>query len=362
MHVFLTRPGSQVYLARKILCALLVVSGAGPALAQYACGNGSQGAMHVTANMSLPGGTYNYTSFSVDTGVTVTVTGTQPLIINATSAVAISGTIAARGGAGTDGVTYSQAGQGGTGVAGGGNGGNGIYSDNSGPLSASAGSGQGAGVEGAGWSGGGGAGYAANGGSSGGVGGAGGPAYGDANLGTLLAGSGGGGGSGGYSCGGGGGGAGGGAIQLASCSSITMNSGSIITVDGGNGGSDGAGNCGGGGGGSGGAIVLSAPSVTNNGLLSSVGGLGGTSAVPNAPYWGAGGIGSSGRIRVTSVGAVLGGAGSATPAATLLAAAANPSGPGMAQPVPVLAQWPLAALALLAAACGAAGLRRRKEQ
>src|SRR5688572_21436071 len=146
-------------------------------------GTGADGVYHATSNTTLAGATYNFSSFTIDPGVTVTVTGTQPLIVQCTGAVNINGILTATGENGANGVTYSNGGVGGLGVAGGANGGDGSFSSPSGPIVGTTGSGAGgANTQGAGWSGGGGAGYAAIGQSSGGVGGFGGPIYGDINI------------------------------------------------------------------------------------------------------------------------------------------------------------------------------------
>lgn len=289
----------------------------------WSSGTGVDGGYHATTNTTLAGGTYNYTSFTIDAGVTVSVTGSQPLIVYCSGAVSISGTLTANGGAGGEGVTYTTGGIGGIGVAGGGNGGDGSFSSPSGPLNGVSGSNTGGGNMGMGWSGGGGAGYATTGQSSGGAGGTGGSQYGDADLTSFLAGSGGGGGSGGYDCGAGGGGAGGGVIVFYA-TAFELVSGGGVYCNGGNGGSDGTGNCGGGGGGSGGAILISAASLTNNGVISAAGGVGGASSVSGTPYYGVGGNGSDGRIRLDYGGAIIG-SGTVTPASgasyQLLAAA-----------------------------------------
>lgn len=271
-------------------------------LAAYAqcgpSGNGSDGPYNATSNTTLTGGTYNYTTFNIDPGVVVTVTGTQPLVINCTGNATISGSLIANGQDGAPGVTYTSGGSGGAGVAGGGNGGNGSFSSPTGPLPGTAGTGPGgSGTQGDGWSGGGGAGYTTTGASSGGVGGSGGPSYGTIQISGTDAGSGGGGGSGGYDCGAGGGGGGGGYIAI-HAPSITIASTGVISADGGDGGSDGTGNCGAGGGGSGGSIWLTSPTITNNGTLSATGGTGGASAIAGPPYFGTGGNGSDGRIRL----------------------------------------------------------------
>jgi hypothetical protein len=273
------------------------------------CGTGLDGAFNATSNTTIAGGTHNFTTFDIAPGVTVRVTGSQPLEIYATGAVNIQGTLDVSGLNGADGVTYSNGGLGAPGVAGGGNGGDGSFSSTTGPIDGGSATGTGAGGIGFGWSGGGGAGYAAIGGSTGASGGIGGPSYGASDLTGNTAGSGGGGGSGGYDCGAGGGGAGGGFVHILSCASITI--GGTVNANGGNGGSDGTGNCGGGGGGSGGSIWLTSPTVTNNGSLLANGGLGGASQISGSPYYGVGGSGSVGRIRIDAT--TLSGAGSILP-------------------------------------------------
>ncbi|HEX2900068.1 MAG TPA: T9SS type A sorting domain-containing protein [Bacteroidia bacterium] len=262
----------------------------------FDCGTGADGAFHATVDTTLAGGQHNFSTFSIDAGVTVRVTGSVPLQIAATGAVSINGTLDVSGLHGADGVTFAAGGLGAIGVAGGGDGGGGSYSANNGPIVGGAGTGPGVGGVGDGWSGGGGAGYAAVGFSSGGVGGLGGPSYGTPDLAVSNAGSGGGGGSGGYQCGAGGGGAGGGYVYIGSCASITVSG--TINANGGNGGSDGTGNCGGGGGGSGGSIWLACNLVNVTGSISAIGGNGGASAVSGSPYFGTGGSGAMGRIRI----------------------------------------------------------------
>jgi hypothetical protein len=286
----------------------------------FSCGTGADGVYHATTNTTLTGGTYNYTSFSIDSGDTVTITGTNPLVIHSTGAVQIDGTLLANGGNGNDGVTSSNGGIGGIGVAGGGNGGDGSFSSSTGPINGNSGNGMGMGGMGGGWSGGGGAGYETGADSSGNVlGGFGGPAYGNTQLNPLLPGSGGGGGSGGYNCGAGGGGAGGGVIQIESCVSLTIGATGLISANGGNGGSDGTGNCGGGGGGSGGTIwLMTSGTLSNSGTISATPGTGGASAVPGNPYYGTGTSGKNGRIRFDYT--TLAGSGSVTPLAGFTAA------------------------------------------
>lgn len=296
----------------RLLLAMVLSSGT--IFAQcFSTGTGADGGYVASSNTTLAGGTYNYSSFTIDPGVTVTVTGTAPLVVRCTGAVTINGILTASGGNGSDGLTYVSGGFGGTAVAGGGNGGDGSFAVSAGPIPGTAGGNTG-GVGNAGdnWSGGGGAGYAANGGASGNPsGGLAGTSYGSADLSGLWSGSGGGGGSGGYNCGSGGGGAGGGLIVF-NASSIVINAGGAIVSNGGNGGSDGVGNCGGGGGGSGGTIWIAAFSVTNHGSISAAGGAGGASNVGGNPYYGTGGNGSVGRIRVDSNTPMVG-SGSVTP-------------------------------------------------
>jgi len=279
----------------------------------FISGTGADGAYTATVNTTLVGATYNFTSFTINPGVTVTITGNNPLFIYCTGTATIDGTLTANGGNGSDGVTYTNGGIGGIGVAGGANGGSGSFASGTGPIDGTDGAYTGGvNTKGSAWSGGGGAGYAQSGMSSGGSsGGFGGPAYGIADLSTSLAGSGGGGGSGGYDCGAGGGGAGGGFIFI-HANNIIISATGMITANGGNGGSDGTGNCGGGGAGSGGGIWIGALSIQNDGIVSAIGGIGGASSVPGSPYYGVGGNGAVGRIRIDVTGSVSG-SGSFTP-------------------------------------------------
>lgn len=276
----------------------------------FSCGTGVDGAYHATTNTTLAGGVYNYTSFIIDAGVTVTVTGTDSLVIYSTGAVNIEGSLLAEGGAGQDGVTFSTFGIGGVGVAGGYKGGDGIFTGSA--NQGSPGQGPGAGGGGNGWSGGGGGGHAMVGDTAGSAGGNGGIAYGTPQLSPLQGGSGGGGGSGGNNCGSGGGGAGGGILVISTCDSLIVSSVGLVSVDGGDGGSDGTGNCGGGGGGAGGSLWLSANHIEMAGTLSSVGGIGGTSSA-GASFNSTGGTGSDGRIRMDY--ASISNTGSVTPVA-----------------------------------------------
>jgi hypothetical protein len=188
------------------LSSILLIAASGIA---QTCINGGTGAncdFNATSNTTLAGGVYNFTTFNTNAGVTVSVTGTVPLEVYCTGAVTINGILAANGGNGTNGITFSAAGTGGIGVAGGGNGGNGTYSTSLGGMQASHGLGAGGvGNEGNAWSGGGGAGYGATGQSSGNPsGGFGGSSYGNSTITPFVSGSGG--GAGGFSCGSGGGG------------------------------------------------------------------------------------------------------------------------------------------------------------
>lgn len=288
---------------------ILIASMSLPALFYAQCwdgGTGANGAFHATVDTSVVGASYNFTSVTIDAGVTVSITGNNPLEIYCQGATIIDGVLTVSGGNGSNGVTYTSAGIGGIGVAGGMNGGDGSYSSGSGPINGTDGLNSGGfNTKGIGWSGGGGAGYSSVGSSSGGVGGFGGPIYGDAILSSFTAGSGGGGGSGGFECGAGGGGAGGGIIILYT-NSLSIGSAGQILANGGNGGSDGTGNCGGGGAGSGGTIYISAVSLNNDGVISAAGGVGGTSQVAGSPYFGTGGNGSEGRIRIDHTNVITG--------------------------------------------------------
>ncbi len=259
-------------------------------------------------NTTLAGGTYDYANFTVNAGVTLTITGSQPLVIRATGTVTINGTIQASGTAGSDGVTSTSAGVGGPGGPGGGSGGAGSYSASVGQVPATTGTGAGPGAGGTAWSGGGGGGHALVGSSGNNA--AGGAAYGSPSITPLTTGSGAGGGSGGFNCGGGGGGGGGGYVQI-SATTISVGAAGQILVNGGNGGSDGTGNCGGGGGGSGGSIHLRARTLTVAGTLSSTGGTGGTST-----YTTPGAAGSVGRIRLDGTTRSI--TGTVTPAAGMV--------------------------------------------
>jgi hypothetical protein len=94
----------------------------------FSVGTDADGAYLATVNTTLTGGTYNFTSFTINPGVVVSVTGNSSLVIYCSGTATINGVLNASGGNGSDGITYTSAGIGGIGVAGGGNGGNGTYS------------------------------------------------------------------------------------------------------------------------------------------------------------------------------------------------------------------------------------------
>ena len=100
----------------------------------FSTGNGSDGAYIASVNTTLTGATYNFTSFTINPGVTVSITGNAALVIYCTGSVIIDGTLSVNGGNGSNGITYDSGGIGGIGVAGGSNGGNGTFSVSSGPL------------------------------------------------------------------------------------------------------------------------------------------------------------------------------------------------------------------------------------
>lgn len=271
-------------------------------------GTGADGAYIATTNTTLAGGTYNYTSFTINPGVTVTVTGTQALVVKSQGTVDIDGNLVLDGGDGQSGrrmddglgccsycypnnAGWSSSPSGGAAGPGGFAGADGQQG-----VLGLAGSGPGGGGGGPQVNGGGGgAGYGTAGGN-GAIGSQGGTAmggstYGDPQLTVFQGGSGGGAGSGYTSNGndGGGGGGGGGAVKItAPVIDIAVTGG--ISADGGEGGGgDGAG-----GGGSGGAIWLQAPTLNTAGSLSAQGGVGGCAT----PYSKPGGNGGNGRVRL----------------------------------------------------------------
>ncbi|MEQ8324393.1 MAG: hypothetical protein RH916_06920 [Vicingaceae bacterium] len=275
-------------------------------------GNGSDGAFLATADTSIQGGVYNFTSFTINSNVVVTVTDTIPLELFCTGSATINGTLTLAGEDGGNGINNGAPGAAGAGGGGGGydggKGGDGgattssTYhgADGEGPSPGKGGiteyvsslDGQGGGGGGHGTAGG-------NSYHSGGGGGIGGSAFGSNFLSTLTRGSGGGGGAGdddtpGVSTGddgGGGGGGGGGAVKI-SANSLTVGSSGAIDANGGDGGT--CGNGGSGGGGAGGAIYLVSYSITNGGDITADGGTSNTQQLANS----VGGDGGEGRIRL----------------------------------------------------------------
>jgi len=61
------------------------------------CGNGTDGDFAPTTDTTLSSGTYNYESFTIPSGVTVTVTGSVPLIIKSATSIVIEGELSAPG-------------------------------------------------------------------------------------------------------------------------------------------------------------------------------------------------------------------------------------------------------------------------
>jgi len=257
--------------------------------------DGSDGAFLADADVELPGGVYNFTTFTIEDGVTVTVTGSDPLIIKTRDDATIDGALVADGGDGTNGVTFDSAGVGGIAVAGGHDGGDGIYSESEGQLPGAAGQGPGAGGGGTAWGPGAGGSFGTLGGDATLGDAVAGPLYSDAMLSTLDGGSGAGGGSGGFSCGSGGGGAGGGIIKLTVFGQLSIGLNGQISANGGDGGTDGGGACGGGGG-SGGAIWLQSLDVVHEGQITAQGGSGGSGWEANV-----GGAGGAGRVRIDAI-------------------------------------------------------------
>ncbi|MCR4317024.1 MAG: proprotein convertase P-domain-containing protein [Planctomycetes bacterium] len=239
----------------------------------YSTGTGADGAYSKTSGgpYSLAAGTYNYTSFTIASGVTVNVTGSGTLTIYVQGAVDISGTLNLKGGNGGNGYAdnNSQGGSAGSSNNGGGGaGGAGGYWDGTRP--GGNGSGTGAGTGGsfggddAGYGGGGGGHGTAGSSGSGGGGGSGGSSHNNTGSPPTLIGGGGGGGGADEEDpftdeSGGGGGAGGGAVAIYAGGSISASG--TINANGGTGGNGGSGesgteNGGAGGGGAGGAIFL----------------------------------------------------------------------------------------------------------
>jgi len=286
-------------------------------------GTGQDGEFSPGADIELDTnmGPYFYSSVAIPAGVTITASGSEPLIIHSVGGMDIEGTIDIGGLKGT--TAYSAccnqpgppvAGVGGAPGPGGFRGGDGSGSGDA-ETGYGYGGGSGSHVGGSAGSpfagGGGGAGY----GTTGQVGGCpeeapGGEPYGDPELSSLLGGSGGGGAGYNNVAGdnpGSGGGGGGGALKL-QAGGMMLLSGTIRTNGGEGGDNAGSGNGGsfgsGGGGGSGGAILVRALSVRAFGKFEAVGGKagylpqgGGCVSQPDVPGQGRGGRGGKGRIR-----------------------------------------------------------------
>ncbi len=248
-----------------------------------ACGTGSDGDYAPQSSTSLAAGTYNFKNFTIKSGVTITVTGTQPLIIFSNGTVNIAGTLTLNGQQGAnvtgtyDGANYP----GGQGGPGGGNGGGACYG-------CSGGGGSGTGAGGGAWAtsyggGGGGGGHGGAGAqgesSANGSYGAGGPAHNSQEIANLIG-------------GGGGGGAG-----MISAPDVLISG--TLSANGGAGGQIVAcGDGGGGAGGAGGAVWIRGGTVSITGTVSANGGAGGAKC--NGRPSGSGGNGGVGRIRVDS--------------------------------------------------------------
>jgi hypothetical protein len=262
--------------ASRLAMAALWLAWAHAASAQtFSSGStGADGAFSPTVSQSLgvrPGGVYHYTTVNIPAGVTVSYfrgADNSPVVILATGAVTISGTIS---------VSGDQGNIGGCPVAGARGGPGGFNGGMSGSLSSvpTAGEGPAGGQPSTG---------------SGGNGGLYGAPQSLVGLTPLFGGSGGGGPAFVSIVGCASGSGGGGAILIASSASITVNG--VISANGGNSTATGAGCSLFGGGGAGGAIRLVANTITgaNTGLISALGGSAGGSC-PNT----AGGVG---RIRL----------------------------------------------------------------
>ncbi len=246
-------------------------------------------------------GVFVVAGLTVPSGTTLTVQGSNPLVILSTEDVDISGTLAASGGDGVDAYTTSGNSTGGNGTTGSGDGGTGSDNNYTGATDGVGDApgtvanpgihyGNGGGGGGMCYGGGGGmgdrpsvagsagtstaGGAGGYGGGDGGWGGDGGGISGDGSLTPLHAGSGGAGGvsdtDNNPSGAGGGGGAGGGAVQLSVDATLSVTG--TVTVSGGRGG-DAYG--GGGGGGSGGGLLIEGATVDVSGSLLAEGGRGG---------------------------------------------------------------------------------------
>lgn len=289
------------------------------------CGTGADGVFNPASNTTLAANkVWQFSQFTIPSGVVVTVTGAAALDLKVSGKVLIAGTLLLDGGAAVDTTPGANGCSGNVGASTPGAAGPGGFAGGStsyGNLNAVNGDGPGGGI-GAGngqsygnGGGGGGAGYGTGGtaGNNAGStstaqpGGAGGPTYVGISNGTLQGGSGGGAGGYGtaYNSGGAGGGGGGGAVRIQAPEIVVTGK---ISANGGKGGAM-IGGCdgGAGGGGAGGAIWLRGGKVDfSAGILSAIGGQGGSIDAPAGSDGGAGGAGGAGKVRVDSPTAVLG--------------------------------------------------------
>ncbi len=317
-------------------------------------GDGSDGAL--TAGTTLTSSStqteWNFTSFNLPSGHTLSLRGTRPINIRVQGPMTINGTISGQGLNGLSGTRFTSTSgtnmrDGGAGVAGGGNGGGtGKYTSGQSSLVKGSSGSSAYGFTGGGGGaatgkylasyvtyyvitpGGGGAGHGATGtaGSkgypywrpAGPVAGTGGGTFGDAGLSKgAEAGAGGGAGAnvtakfGWTGCvSGGSGGGGGAALNVYALGKITLGSSGKINCKGGNGGngyyyyywgnSNRYNGGGGGGGGSGGTAHLTAPDFDFKGTIDVSGGSGGGPGSPTTSYPNQGGAGSGGRIKLST--------------------------------------------------------------
>ena len=275
---------------------------------------GALGALTVTTNATLatpPDGVFNYTTVTVNSGVTLRFTrnaANTPITLLASGNVTINGTIdisGSPGGTGAINQTFvaPNGGVGGPGGFDGGSGATGIVSSNGGNGRGPGGGGGSIVTAGGTEPGAGGGGFeaagAAGSAASTGTPGAGGAVYGAPTLLPLIGGSGGGGGGAVFGSTGGGGGGAAGAIIIASSGTVTISSTGRILAQGASGGAAGGSGSAPGGGGSGGAIRLIATTISgSNGQIFVTGGIGGPGN--------GGGTGGAGRVRIEAFTNTLG--------------------------------------------------------
>jgi hypothetical protein len=116
-----------------LMVAMIACIVALPATAQVSItpnngGTGADGAFAPVSNTTLDTdvqSVYEFTSFSIPTGVTVSVTGSQPITIKVLGSATVSGTLNASGAAGANSDNQTPGGVGGAGGPGGGTGGTG---------------------------------------------------------------------------------------------------------------------------------------------------------------------------------------------------------------------------------------------